>query len=153
MAKKKQKTNPKELNLSQKIRAIQSEIGGLEKNKEGWNNNYRYFDINDLLDKLMPLLQKYDVTLTQPIHYVENKEGRLQPLLKTILESGDEIVEYESLLPRNSDPQKVGSAITYFRRYSLQSLFCLKAEDDDAGSAVDRKKGGEANTAKGKSWD
>jgi hypothetical protein len=42
------------------------------------------------------------------------------------------------VLPENSDPQKMGSTITYFRRYALQSLFLLQAEDDDGHSAVDR---------------
>ena len=38
-------------------------------------------------------------------------------------------------LPQITDPQKVGSAVTYFRRYTLQSLLSLQAEDDDANTA------------------
>jgi len=38
-------------------------------------------------------------------------------------------------LPQNSDPQKLGSAITYYRRYTLVSLLGLQAEDDDGNSA------------------
>jgi len=38
-------------------------------------------------------------------------------------------------LPEIQDPQKVGSAVTYYRRYTLQSLLSLQAEDDDANSA------------------
>ena len=34
-----------------------------------------------------------------------------------------------------SDPQKMGSMITYYRRYTLQSLLGLQAEDDDANAA------------------
>jgi hypothetical protein len=34
------------------------------------------------------------------------------------------------LLPNLQDPQ-LGSAITYYRRYTLQSLLGLQAEDDD----------------------
>lgn len=37
------------------------------------------------------------------------------------------------------DPQKMGSAITYYRRYALQSLFLLRAEDDDANVASTKK--------------
>jgi hypothetical protein len=33
------------------------------------------------------------------------------------------------------DPQKLGSAVTYYRRYTLQSLLGLQAEDDDANAA------------------
>ena len=35
-------------------------------------------------------------------------------------------------LPEISDPQKLGSAITYYRRYTLASLLGLQAVDDDA---------------------
>jgi hypothetical protein len=38
-------------------------------------------------------------------------------------------------LPEIQDPQKIGSAVTYYRRYTLQSLLSLQAEDDDANSA------------------
>ena len=38
-------------------------------------------------------------------------------------------------LPVIADPQKLGSCITYYRRYTLSSLLGLQAEDDDANSA------------------
>ena len=38
-------------------------------------------------------------------------------------------------LPPLTDPQKIGSAITYYRRYTLQSLLGIQAEDDDANKA------------------
>ena len=65
----------------------------------------------------------------------------MQPLegnnLQTILidaESGEEIKTSVNL-PENADPQKMGSIITYFRRFALQSLFALQAEDDDGNKA------------------
>jgi hypothetical protein len=44
-------------------------------------------------------------------------------------------VTSEMQLPSIQDPQKIGSAITYYRRYTLQSLLSLKAEDDDGNLA------------------
>jgi len=38
-------------------------------------------------------------------------------------------------LPKNLDAQKIGSAITYYRRYTLQSLLALQAIDDDGNLA------------------
>jgi hypothetical protein len=38
------------------------------------------------------------------------------------------------ILPELNDPQKIGSCITYYRRYTLASLL-LQAEDDDANLA------------------
>ena len=48
-------------------------------------------------------------------------------------------VESSMQLPSIQDPQKIGSAITYYRRYTLQSLLGLQAEDDDANATVGYK--------------
>jgi hypothetical protein len=70
----------------------------------------------------------------------------IKVIIKTIIahESGDTI-ENELILPvtiggRISDAQAIGSAITYARRYSLQSLVGISAdeEDDDGNSASGR---------------
>ena len=50
------------------------------------------------------------------------------------LESGQSVRSCIKL-PMLTDPQKVGSAITYFRRYSLQSLLALQTDDDDGNKA------------------
>jgi hypothetical protein len=46
-------------------------------------------------------------------------------------------IRYTCPLPELADAQKAGSAITYFRRYALQSLLALEAEDDDAKEVHD----------------
>ena len=75
-----------------------------------------------------PLLQINGLVLIQPI-----KEGKVQTVIQDI-ESGE--FEYSELkLPELTDPQKLGSAITYYRRYTLQSLLGLQAEDDDGNKA------------------
>ena len=38
-------------------------------------------------------------------------------------------------LPEIQDPQRIGSACTYYRRYTLTGLLCLQAVDDDANTA------------------
>lgn len=88
-------------------------------------------DINGLLEQLLPLLIKEGLTVTQPLVVINDKN-----ILAThIYEGKDLIVVSHILLPDIQDPQKMGSAITYYRRYALQSLFLLRAEDDDANAA------------------
>jgi hypothetical protein len=41
---------------------------------------------------------------------------------------------------KENDPQALGSAISYARRYGLQSLICLPAADDDGEQAMARPK-------------
>jgi hypothetical protein len=50
------------------------------------------------------------------------------------IESG-EILESYLTLPPITDAQKLGGAVTYFRRYTLVSLLSLQAVDDDGHEA------------------
>ncbi len=120
-----------------KILKIQTEIGVLSKTETNPFFHSKYMDINGLLAQLVPLLEKYQICVTQPLQNIDGK-----PALKTIVcdvENGKEIMQATVPLPDLQDPQKMGSAITYYRRYALQSLFLLQAQDDDANTASDKK--------------
>ena len=118
-------------NLYKKLLNIQKEVGAITKDSTNPFFKSQYFDINGLLSELKPLLNKHGLVVLQPLTEVN---GRLA--LKTVIvDDSGETYESTTVLPENPDPQKMGSAITYFRRYSLQSLFLLQAEDDDGNSA------------------
>lgn len=54
-------------------------------------------------------------------------------------ESGEWIASVYPLFAANYfDPQKIGSSLTYARRYVLQAMLGVASEDDDGVSAVDR---------------
>lgn len=55
-------------------------------------------------------------------------------LTRLLHTSGQFIEESVSAMLPNGDPQSVGSAISYLRRYALQSVAGIAAEDDDAES-------------------
>ena len=46
----------------------------------------------------------------------------------------------EIALPQLNDPQKLGSCVSYYRRYTAQSLLGLQATDDDANLASSKTK-------------
>lgn len=119
-----------------KILKIQNEIGALTKDKTAnvGKFEYQYFDINQLLAELHPLLVKYNLLVTQPLGVIEGKSV-LATQIFDLDKNGEQICNSQIILPDIQDPQKMGSAITYYRRYALQSLFLLQAEDDDANSA------------------
>lgn len=52
---------------------------------------------------------------------------------------GEYLSSISRLNPVKSDPQSVGSAITYMRRYALMSLLGLVADDDDDGNSASGK--------------
>jgi hypothetical protein len=118
----------KQLTLSQKLYNLQQEIGAISKDASNPFYKSKYFDINSLIKQLQPLLKKNRLLLTQPLlgNTVETKITCIdsEQVAVSILE-----------LPQISDPQKLGSCITYYRRYTLGSLLGLQAEDDDGNAA------------------
>jgi hypothetical protein len=115
-----------------KILKLQSEIGVLVKTETNPFFKSKYMDINGLLEQLLPLLEKYKLVVTQPLCEVSGKPALLTEVYD--IEAKQSLIKGFIPLPDIQDPQKMGSAITYYRRYALQSLFLLRAEDDDANS-------------------
>ena len=126
--------------IYKKIAKIQKNIGKMKKDKKNPYFKSNYFDINGLLEQLQPLLDEQKLLITQPLTSMLSPSGS-RPALTTIIRDldTDEKEEWTTALPDLQDPQKMGSCITYYRRYSLQSLFCLQSQDDDGEGAVGRK--------------
>lgn len=116
-----------------KILKLQTEIGVLSKTETNPFFKSKYFDINGLLAQLQPLLEKYKLCVIQPLTYCGERPALLTYVWD--VEKGEKLLSDYVPLPDLQDPQKMGSAITYYRRYALQSLFLLQAEDDDANNA------------------
>lgn len=120
------------MEIYKKLFTLQQSIDAVKKDSTNPYFNSAYFDINKLVEVLKPKLAELNLVILQPTIVKENKN-----LLQTLIidtETGDKI-ESEIELPSNIEPQKMGSAITYFRRYCLQSLLFLEAEDDDGSKA------------------
>jgi hypothetical protein len=112
---------------------VQKEVGAIAKDSENPFFKNKYFDINGLIQHVNPILTKHGLLLLQPI-----LEGK-QCSIIVEAETGEKVVS-ELTLPTLTDPQKLGSAITYYRRYTLGSLLGLQAEDDDGNVASKESK-------------
>lgn len=118
-------------NIYSKLFKLQSELGSISKDATNPFYKSKYFDINSLIGQLKPLLEKHNLLLLQPI-----TDNQVRSIIFD-LDGGS--VESSMLLPNDLDAQKLGSAITYFRRYTLQSLLALQAIDDDGNLAIKKK--------------
>lgn len=120
--------------MKEVIKAIanaKKEIGKISKESTNPFFKSKYFDVNQLLAHVEPILEKHGLMVLQPIQ--DNK------VCSDIyhIETGD-LISSAIELPAITDPQKLGSAITYYRRYTLQSLLSLQAEDDDGNKASNK---------------
>jgi hypothetical protein len=122
------------MSIYTKLLEVQKEIGAIKKDSTNPFFKSKYFDINSLLEQVKPVLNKHGLVVLQGL---TNIEGKLALSTKIAGVDKETSCELETIcpLPEVADAQKAGSAITYFRRYALQSLLALEAEDDDANVA------------------
>lgn len=120
-----------------KINLIQNEIGVMTKTETNPFFKSKYFDINNLLAQLQPLVEKHKIMIIQPLCEVGGRPALLTEVWD--LEKKESIMKSFMPLPDLQDPQKMGSAVTYYRRYSLQSLFLLQTQDDDGNKGAEKE--------------
>lgn len=134
----------KETNFYEKLAAVKAEVGRISKDSSNPFFKSKYFDVNSLLLHVEPIIQKNGLLLLQPIQ---------DNLVKSIIfDTNGFSIESGIVLPELNDPQKLGSAITYYRRYTLQSLLALQAEDDDANLASNKVNSKSATTEDDQKW-
>ena len=104
----------------------------------GTRIKYSYAPLSEIFDAIRKPLAENGLAISQPMTIID---GKL--IVETVLShssgewiSGQILIESQKL-----DPQSIGSALTYARRYSLSALLGIASEeDDDAEGAMDRKK-------------
>jgi hypothetical protein len=128
-------------NIAIALNKAQGEMSGAKKGSTNPFFKSSYADMNAVVDAVRIPFSENGLSYSQfPIF----KDGFVG--VETILlhDSG-EWISGELLLPMTKqDPQAAGSAITYARRYALQSIAGIPAEDDDGHSAskpVPKKQG------------
>jgi hypothetical protein len=127
---KKEEAVPQEasLNIYQKLHLAKQSMGKVIKNATNPHLKRNYADINSIIDTVEPILLDHGLLLIQPV-----KEDKVYTIIIDI--ETEEYVESFMQLPVITDAQKLGGAITYFRRYTLVSLLSLQAVDDDGHEA------------------
>ena len=114
--------------IYQKLLEAKKQIGKVSKNAKNPHFKNNYADINALIEAVEPILLDNGLLLLQPV--INGK------VITRIVDIEDgKVIESIMELPALTNPQQMGSAITYYRRYTLQSLLSLQAEDDDGNKA------------------
>lgn len=102
---------------------------------KGANNPFfksKYADLNTYLDEVEKHLAENGLVLLQPVS-VNLGVNVVESILMDA--SGQFVSSEMTVVTKEQDMQKLGSAITYARRYTLGALLAMKAEDDDGNSA------------------
>ena len=94
---------------------------------------YRYASLNAFLDVVKPTLAKHGLALFQPVS-TDKAAGYVEVQTMFMHTSGAQVTfpAYCTPLTSGMTQQAIGGAISYMRRYSLQSALGLAADDNDA---------------------
>lgn len=115
-----------------------SEIGGVGKAADNTFFKSKYATLENVIDASKPILTANGITLIQfPSSF---NQGAMS--LETVLlhESGEWISGDEAfgVATGKADPQAVGSALTYARRYAQMAVLNMPAVDDDGEASMPR---------------
>ncbi len=127
--------------LAPALLAAQKEMGVALKDSNNPFFKSRYADLNAIIDASVPVLNKNGIAVLQSPSVVTYVDGTNGDIIQTILlhESGEYLAGQSKVVAaKQNDPQSQGSATTYARRYGLQAMVTLKAEDDDGEGAMNR---------------
>jgi len=90
----------------------------------------KYADLSSILGAVEAELANEGLIITSGIKYHDT-----HLVLETTLEHKDSSEKITSIFPVfGTKPQELGSSVTYARRYNIQSLLNLAAEDDDGNA-------------------
>ena len=92
----------------------------------------RYADLAAVVEAVIPALNASGIAVIQSPSF----DGDLVSVTTTLIhESGSSVSGTLSMRPTKMDPQGVGSAVTYARRYALLAMTGAAPEDDDGQAA------------------
>ena len=122
--------------IAEALAAAQAELTDPPKDSINPHFKSRYSALNTILKTVRPVLAKHGIAYSQTTDIIDG-----QFVLVTRLLWGDEeIAGRYPIQPTKNDPQGQGSAITYARRYALQAIVGVAADDDDDGNAASAPK-------------
>ncbi len=129
------------MKTSESIKAIapallkaQMEIGAAKKEAENPFYHSTYADLGEVMRVCKKPCNDNGITILQPQDADENGN-----YVETVLlhESGEFISSRMKVAVKaDHDPQALGSAISYAKRYSLQAMLFIPSEDDDGEKAT-----------------
>jgi hypothetical protein len=115
-------------NLIKALMQFQAQIEPIKKDKDNPFFKSKYADLSTYISVCTPILHKNGLLISQTCRVAEAKTILITTLYHT---SGEKIESEYILEPIKADPQAMGSAFTYARRYCYGAILGITADDDD----------------------
>ena len=120
------------------IHNVQQAVGTIDRSNKAdiGTYSYKYADLTAIWEQLKPLFKKEGLTIVQSP--TSKSDGMAGDFLETMIyhSGGEYISDKMRLVLSRDDPQGMGAAITYARRYMLSSMLGLVTEEDNDAQSV-----------------
>lgn len=128
-------------NLYGALLKAQQEFPAVPKDGKNPHLNSRYATLGGVQETANPILHKHGLIVLQSVRTEWAERGPIVYVGATLVhvESGESTTQELGLIPVKLDPQGVGSAISYGRRYLLLTMLGLSTDDDDGNAASGQK--------------
>ncbi len=117
------------MNIYQALSKALEQMPALTKDAENKHFKHKYLKLSTLLEIVNPVLRKHNILFTSSVR----AEDYILEATLVLADNQSEKISTSIPLIGCTDMQKLGSAITYARRYGLLMLLG-EAEDDDDGN-------------------
>ena len=124
-------------NIAKALNEFQAELVAVGKTANNPFFKSKYAPLDAVMKEAQPVLTKHGLAVVQ---LPSSLDG--QPALTTTIfhTSGEKIESTVPLLLAKQDPQGLGSAITYMRRYAYAAALQIVIDDDDDGNSTMKPK-------------
>ena len=136
--------------LWQRLLEVQKKVKHAPFDSKNPHFKSNYASLSSVLDAVKPIANEHGIVITQRVNPARKDYFGDSVIVKTTLACAEtgEVLEDDLLVPlAKSDPQGLGSAITYGRRYGLLAMFAIAQDDDDGEAASNTKPQAEKNPA------
>ena len=126
--------------LAKALAAAQSEMKAAKKGNANPFYKSKYADLATIWDVIRAPLAKQGIAVLQTSS-TTIVDGKVGVTVTTMLahESGEWIEDSLTLFPKAADPQSIGGAVTYGRRYGLSVTGAVAEDEDDDGNTANGK--------------
>jgi len=136
--------------LAAALSKLQGALIPVKKDSENPFYKHKYADLSSVWDACHKLLAENGLAVAQGSRTEEDEVI----LVTTLMHTSGQWIEGEYLLnPIKDDPQGLGSAMTYARRYTLSAMLGITAEDEDDDAEVASGRGKQSQQSKATSPD
>lgn len=125
--------------LAAALAKAQGQLEGAKKSSSNPFFKSKYADLAECWNTCREALTANEISVIQMPEEI-NENGRLNITTMLAHSSGQYISSTLTMTVTKLDPQAIGSAITYGRRYALAAMVGLAQEDDDGEKAMERLK-------------